>query len=69
MPSGIGPAELVITAVVAGIYLVPIAVIFVLLRRIADRRREDPLTILDERLARGEITRDEYLATREAMGR
>jgi uncharacterized membrane protein len=69
MPFGIGPAELFVTLVVALVVLAPIAVVFVVLRRIADGRRADPLAILDERLARGEITRDEYLATREAIGR
>ncbi len=69
MPFGIGLPELVIMTIIAVLFMAPIAVVFVMLRRINDSRRADPLTILDERLARGDITRDEYLATRAAMGR
>jgi putative membrane protein len=49
-----------------GVWLVPIVLLFLLLRwfddrrRAPDRRGDDPRRILDARFARGEIDADEY---------
>lgn len=69
MPVGLTPVDLILTAVIALVVLAPIFVVVALLRRSGNGLGSDPLRILDERLARGEITRDEYLETRRAMGR
>jgi uncharacterized membrane protein len=69
MPLGLTPVHLILVLVIALIVMAPIFVIVALLRRSGNGLGSDPLRILDERLARGEITRDEYLETRRAMGR
>ena len=69
MPFDIGPGEILIVAMIALIVMAPILVIVALLRRSGNGLGSDALRILDERLARGEITRDEYLETRRAIGR
>ena len=69
MPFGIGPGELVIVVVIALIIMAPILVVVALLRRSGNGLGSDPLRLLDERLARGEISREEYLEVRRILGR
>lgn len=55
------------------IWLVPIVLVFALLRYFTDdgrRRRDDKaLDVLDQRYAKGEIGREEYLSRRADLGR
>jgi uncharacterized membrane protein len=58
MPS-VGLAELLVTFAIAAIYLVPLAIVVMLIRR---RRApaDDPVDLLRGRLARGEIDESEF---------
>ena len=69
MPVGLTPIHLILIVVIALIVLAPIFLIVALLRRSGHGPGSDPLRILDQRLARGEITREEYLEIRRALGR
>jgi uncharacterized membrane protein len=69
MPFGIGPGEMVIVMVIALLTMAPILVVVALLRRSGNGLGSDPLRLLDERLARGEISREEYLEVRRILGR
>ncbi len=64
----LGPTELIIVVAVLGI---PILVVLGLVLLVASTRREakvDPLATLDDRLARGEISPDEYDERRSRLG-
>jgi uncharacterized membrane protein len=54
-----GPLELLVTLVIAAIYLVPLAIVIVLIRRWRSRAN-DPIDVLRVRLARGEIDEPEF---------
>ncbi len=68
MPFSIGPGELIIVLIIALIVLVPIFLILAAIRFARTSQSGSARRILDERLARGEITLDEYQAARRAMG-
>ena len=65
MPS-VGLAELLVTVVIAAIYLVPLAIVVALIRR---RRTpaDDPDDLLRVRLARGEIDEAEFRRLSSAL--
>ncbi len=72
MPFNVGPAELVIVVLIAAMIALPI-VIIVLLARGAFRTpagpmAPDPRVVLAERLARREITQDEFDTAMRALG-
>ena len=68
MPFNVGPAELLMMLVVAFMTLaLPIAVI-VLLVGAGRRAAPDPRAILADRLAKGEITREEFDVAMRALG-
>ena len=68
MPFSMGLGEQLVVLVVGVMTLaLPIAIV-VLLVRVARRPAPDPRALLAERLARGEITRDEFDAAMRALG-
>lgn len=54
-----GPVELLVTLAIAAIYLIPVAVVIVLIRRWRSRA-SDPIDVLRVRFARGEIDQPEF---------
>ena len=68
MPFNIGPGELVIVLIIALIVLVPVFLILAALRFARTSQSGSARRILDERLARGEITLEEHEAARRAIG-
>jgi uncharacterized membrane protein len=68
MPLALGPAELIMMLVVAFMTLaLPVAVVLLLIRA-GKRSNADPRATLADRLARGEITRDEFDTAMRALG-
>lgn len=61
---GLGAPELLIIIMVLGI---PVAIVMLIIRA-SRRSTADPLTVLGERLARGEITPAEYDELRRRLG-
>ena len=68
MPFNAGPGELIIILVVALLTIaLPVAVVWLLVQS-ARRPVRDPRATLADRLARGEITRDEFDTAMRALG-
>jgi uncharacterized membrane protein len=68
MPFNAGPAELIMILVVAFMTLaLPVAVVLLLIRA-GKRSDPDPRVTLADRLAKGEITREEFDTAMRALG-
>ena len=68
MPFTIGPGEILMVLFIAALYAVPVFLVYALFR-FAQGRRQDPRRILDQRLAKGEISIAEREAALQALGR
>jgi uncharacterized membrane protein len=68
MPIGLTPLHLLLVLVIAAIWVVPIVVIVLAVARVRRPGPPDPRAILAERLARGEITREQFDAAMQALG-
>lgn len=67
MPFGASLGELLMVGIV-GVLTVAIPVVVIVLLVQAGRRPPDPRTTLADRLARGEITREEFDVAMRALG-
>lgn len=66
MPSP-GLTEIFVLTMIIAQIAITVAVIWLIIRAITGRRR-DPARVLDERLARGEITAEEFQEARRILG-
>jgi hypothetical protein len=67
MLEGLSFVHLLLIVVVAAEFALPVVVIVLVVRYVQGRNRPDPRAILAERLARGEITVDEFHAAMSAI--
>jgi uncharacterized membrane protein len=66
LDSGIG--SVVALLLVFAVYGLPFLAVVWVIRALRQARRPDPRAVLAERLARGEITRDEFDTAMRALG-
>ena len=65
---GFQPVHLVFILVILAEFAIPILVIVLIVRYVMRRNRPDPRVILAERLARGEISREQFDTAMQALG-
>jgi hypothetical protein len=64
---GFSFVHLLLIFVIAAMWAIPIVILVLVVRHVQGRNRPDPRAILAERLARGEITVDEFHAAMSAI--
>ncbi|MEI7743237.1 MAG: hypothetical protein WCK58_05730 [Chloroflexota bacterium] len=77
MAMSVGPLEFLVVAAILGLLAIPVAGVVAIVVMLARRGqppapppdpKDDPRVILPGRLARGEITRDDYECAMRALG-
>jgi len=68
MIEGLSPVHLFLMLVVAAQVAIPILIVVLIVRYFVGRSRPDPRAILADRLARGEITREQFDTAMQALG-
>jgi uncharacterized membrane protein len=72
MPFNNGPGEIIIVLLIAAMVAVPILLVVLLFRAVAGRGQVapslGPRSVLADRLARGEITQEEFDTATHALG-
>jgi uncharacterized membrane protein len=65
---GVSPFDLLFTILIVAVYAVPVLIVLLLVRVLRAARRPDPRAVLAERLARHEITQQEFDTAMRALG-